>query len=371
MIKVKASDMAGLSSHQFQQAGNFAADQKELQKVLMKLKAEKKTQDSIGLTAESTIAAPAKSTRSKSKIRGSDVNGGECDNDPYRRSRSTGRRSSDPDIVDLTAERRTKSVSRRISGSDAEIVDLSKDKRCQSVSRRSSEKTNTEKRRSRSAARAPMSDNGEAKDVALKSDKTKEQRNRGRSVGAKTSSDRSGGKVRDVSLARNGKERERSRSVARQRICDEIEGTSKEFMEERHRSGQSTKSSGTVDLASGLANVDRDTRSRSVARKRPGEEETEDSVNHSSMPQRHSSTRSKGSIKSDDSEKRRSKSVGRKSMEKGENTSELHQDRTISSREMDGEDIGSKKSAQFHDLATTGKSIPWNEFLKHAQSVKP
>ena len=362
MIKMKASDMVGLSTHQFQQTGNFEADQKELHKIVMKLKADKNARERSTKPEGSSIAMTSK-PRSQSKMRTRNLDEGESNNVVHhQRSKSTGRRGSDAEIVDLTPETRSKSVTRR----------------------------------SRSVARKEETEDSNS---AHKSDDVRKSSTRGRSIGSKRVSGTSGKEVAERSTTSNGKPRERSRSVARQRMGDidnyDDDGDDEATNQLRRRSHN------IIDLATGLALVDRDTRSRSVARKRPGEEEAAtrdvEDVHSFLASQKSVSSRSKSSVRSGESEKEksRSKSVGRK-VRNNEDTSS-HQSssrggsvikivdkekrrsksvgRTVKTVDDNGlpnkvEVNNSKSSSDFLDRAniSTGKSIPWTEFLKHAQS---
>ena len=413
MMKVTAGDMAGLSS-QFQKTGNFEADQKELQKIVTKLKADKAARERSSKTEGNTTSSTSK-PRSQSKMRTHDDNEGESSGDAHQRSKSTGRRASEAEIVDLTTSARSRSVARRSrsdnegesSGdahhrskstgrraSEAEIVDLTTSARSRSVARRS-----------RSVARNEETDDGHA---GSKADEAKKSSTRGRSVGKRITGP-------SVNTLANGKVRERSRSVARQRISDV---DNYDDQGDNDPSGQlQPRKHNIIDLATGLAFVDRDTRSRSVARKRPGEEEanaTESkslgSRSKSSMMSRdsekeklrsksvgrkvrsseesssHQSSSSRGEIVSlvSDKEKRRSKSTGRKvrsseetsshqsSSSKGEAVSTASEKEKRRSKSVgrplkiiDNHSVGKGESS---DPANIGKSIPWNEFLKHAQS---
>ena len=393
MIKVKACDLGSLTAHQFTKTGDFATDQRELQKALMQWKAEQKSKTCSG-TPPSDEDSPAEhKTRSKSKLRAKEeVESSE--EHLHRRSRSTGRRSSDTEVVDLTAE----------------------DKRSKSVSRRSSDTPSSEKPRSRSVARK-VSGKDEEEDACLsgtkdrrKADEKSEIRSRGRSVGAKRSTKESGEKSRGKSLVRttSGKlTRERSRSVARQRPCEEIEDTSSERDVQNSRSnrGRSVPRTPSSDLELGLKKVDRDTRSRSVARQRPNDE---DINSHSNSAHSLHSSRSKSttktektcdSVQSDQSgsidsteRKRRSKSLIRKTRKLEENycaptRGRSNTDEATSSGDEGigrtrsasvGAGIKKRSTANTDDAMDQGiqrgepshsKSIPWNEFLMHAQST--
>ena len=369
MMKVTAGDMAGLSS-QFQKTGNFEADQKELQKIVTKLKADKAARERSSKTEGNTTSSTSK-PRSQSKMRTHDDNEGESSGDAHQRSKSTGRRASEAEIVDLTTSARSRSVARR----------------------------------SRSVARNEETDDGHA---GSKADEAKKSSTRGRSVGKRITGP-------SVNTLANGKVRERSRSVARQRISDV---DNYDDQGDNDPSGQlQPRKHNIIDLATGLAFVDRDTRSRSVARKRPGEEEANATENKSlgsrsksSMMSRdsekeklrsksvgrkvrsseesssHQSSSSRGEIVSlvSDKEKRRSKSTGRKvrsseetsshqsSSSKGEAVSTASEKEKRRSKSVgrplkiiDNHSVGKGESS---DPANIGKSIPWNEFLKHAQS---
>ena len=364
MIKLKASDMAGLSTHQFQQTGNFEADQRELHKIVMKLKADKTARERSGKTEEKiTSTSNTSRPRSQSKIRSRTVGDCEISDGIHQRSRSTSR-SSGAEVVDLTPEKCSKSVTRR----------------------------------SRSVARKDGSGNctgtGNASQPA---EETKRSGTRGRSVGSKRISgtsgrDPPGREASEQSININRKVRERSRSVARQRISDvdnyDADGDDDQLQHRTHN---------IVDLSTGLAFVDRETRSRSVARTRPGEEEAaanfEDLMtSHRSLGSRSKNSSTSKSDVSSGKEKLRCISVGRKVRSSDEKSP--HQlsskgvtiisavdkekrrskstgrtvksvDKTVSSDKGEG---NGKESLDSRDHINTGKAIPWNEFLKHAQS---
>jgi hypothetical protein len=421
MMKVKASDLGSLSAHQFVKTGDFATDQKMLQKALTQWKADQKQM--VGsTTAPPQMIGSEQRPRSKSKARGMKENPTGSAEVLRQRSRSTGRRSSDTQIVDLT----------------------SGDNRSKSVSRRSSDVAASEKRRSRSVVRKENTEDEGENDCASgsrdrnNSEGNQEIRSRGRSVGAKRSSNSSGDRVRDKSvvLAHQGKaERERSRSVARQRPCQEDDDLDDEIKTEDSKRLRNAVRTRSVGLELGLEKVDRDTRSRSVARRRPCEEE--EVASHSNSANSRRSSRSKECIKSEESrsiissksdgsqsrestEKRRSKSLARKpkqpegktqepnrgrssvdgnisydgdtktkrsksvgaSLKERSNSSNIVKGRiSVSGREdafsthtqsptTKGVDLSCVKTQETscEQEPSPSKSIPWTEFLMHAQS---
>jgi hypothetical protein len=387
MIKVKACDVGGLSAHQFTKTGDFATDQKELQKALMQWKAEQKSNAVGSAPIVLNDGSVENRKRSKSKLRGAKEEVEKSDEARHQRSRSTGRRNSETEVVDLTSE----------------------DKRSKSVSRRSSDTQSSEKHRSRSVVRKES-----AIDVdRQKPDEKSEIRSRGRSVGAKRTSAESEEKSRGKSLVRtqSGKiTRERSRSVARQRPCEEVEDDEKERNNRDHSVGRPRSS----DLELGLKKVDRDTRSRSVARQRPNDE---DINSHSTSARSIHSARSKSTAKSeksnesalsdqsgsiDSAEKKRSKSLIRKSRNLEESYLAPSHGRSGGDEPISSEDektrrkrsssvgagltrasssLSANEKAEKNDTVPTNpdsrkgphpspsKSIPWNEFLMHAQST--
>jgi hypothetical protein len=70
MVKVKACDVGSLSAHQFTKTGDFATDQKELQKALMQWKAEQNSKAGGGTPLPVGEGSFENQKRSKSKLRG-------------------------------------------------------------------------------------------------------------------------------------------------------------------------------------------------------------------------------------------------------------------------------------------------------------
>jgi hypothetical protein len=288
----------------------------------------------------------------------------------------------------------------------------SEDKRSKSVIRRSSDTQSSEKPRSRSVARKERDEDRQ------KPDEKSEVRSRGRSVGAKRSNTESEEKSRGKSLVRtpSGKaERERSRSVARQRPCEDIDDNEIDDIKDNNNRDHSVARTRGSDLELGLKKVDRDTRSRSVARQRPNEE---DINSHANSTRSLHSSRSKSTAKSektsetiqsdqsgstDGSEKRRrSKSLIRKTRKLEENYLAPSRGRSSENEPVSSDDEGTRrkrsasvgtgltrascslnnnKKTEKGDTSQThqdgkkdshpspSKSIPWNEFLMHAQST--